>query len=349
MLSFKDFLKEELIIEAAKGEQGAAANSKGVAYETGLTAALHHTGKHPENYPNEHGMSAKEAHHHHMGKVTPEMQQHVKKSMGHSVNAIRDYMEKEHGIPKKNKLHLTWTAKKGQFSRVSKKTADKENPGDMHAHDPKTGKSVGISAKFGPKPGLKSPGFEALHKLAGVKVDHKKHEANKAEIVKTGGKHIEGHTAGARNSSFRQAEKDPKKAKVVAAINKKSQEHRTEIAGHLATGFNKKSHSAHEYIVRTLMNADKHATPVIKVHHDPKTGKTHVSDPTKEFDKIHKNTKKYRFEHKGAYIHIHATHKDGTEHHIASVGIKNNSSPFTHTVGSVSSSGGYKKILDKSK
>jgi hypothetical protein len=344
MLTFKSFLTE-----MAKGEQGAKANSKGVAYETGLTAALNHNGKHPENHPDEAGMNAKEAHAHHMKSVEPEMQKKVKASISPSVNAIRDYMEKEHGIPKKNKLHLTWTAKKGQFAKTSKKEGDKENPGDMHAHDPKTGKSVGISAKFGGKPGLKSPGFEALHKLAGVKVDDEKQESNRKEIIKAGGKHIEGNTAEKRNESFRKAEKDPSKAKVVANINKKSQEHRAEIAGNLAAGFNKKSHKEHEHIVRTLLNADKHATPVVKIHHDPTTGKTHISDPTGEFDKIHKNTKKYRFEHKGAYIHIHATHKDGTEHHIASVGIKNNSSPFTHTVGSVSSSGGYKKMLDKSK
>ena len=172
--------------------------------------------------------------------------------------------------------------------------------------------------------------------MAGKTLDHKKVESNRNELIKLGGKHVQGESQAARNKSFREAERDPKKSKTVSAINDKSKEHRASYAKTLASGMNKRSAEDKHGIVKKLLNADEHATPVIKVHYDTKKGKAHVSDPVSEFKKIKSKSKDYHFEHRGAYIHVHAVDKKGEKHHIASIGIKNNSSPMTHTVGSVS-------------
>ena len=181
--------------------------------------------------------------------------------------------------------------------------------------------------------------------MAHTNLDKDKLESNKKELIHTGGEHITGKSASERNASFRAAEKNPKASVHIANINKKSLEHRSEIAGNLAHHFNKLSHEDKHHAIKKLMNADETDTPVVKVHHDPKKGVTHISDPVAEFKHLHSKTKEYHFEHKGMYMNVHAIDKDGNKHHIAKIGIKHNSSPMTHVVGNVTHGPGYKKMV----
>lgn len=349
-VTFLEFLEDSdyYLTEAAKGGQGAAANSKGVAFETGLTAALHHEGKHAELHPNDEGMSAEQAYKHHMGKLPSEEQGNIKRAMKPSVEKLRQALHTAHGIDPKSKLTIHWTSKPGQLARSTGHEEDHNNPGDILVQDPKTKKHVAVSLKFGAKPGLRSPGLEDLHKMSGVPMDHDKIEQNRQELVKLGGKHTTGASAKERNDAFREAEKNPKAAKAVAAINKRSLEQRGELASKLAAGFNSNLSDEQKHaVVRRLLNAERTKTPVIKLHHDPKKGETHISDPVAEFENLKPKIRNYRFEHKGMYIDLHAEDHEGNTYHLAKIGIKHNSSPMTHVVGNVTHADGYKKLLAK--
>ena len=332
-------------MEAGAGGQGQSAAAKGVAYETALSKGLHHEGKFAEHHHNEEGMSAQQAHDHNMSKLPDSEKSNVEKSISPSVAAIRDHLAKHHSIPKNDPIAVHWTSKPGQVAKTTGKETDKENPSDLVVHHAKSGKHVGLSLKFGSKPGLRSPGIEDLHKLAHTQFDKDKLESNKKELIKMGAAHITGKSASERNASFRAAEKNPKASIDIANINKRSLEHRSEIAGNLANHFNKLSHDEKHHAIKKLMNADKTDTPVVKVHHDPKKSATHISDPVAEFNDLHNKTKEYHFEHKGMYINVHAHDKSGNIHHIAKIGIKHNSSPMTHIVGNVTHGPGYKKII----
>ena len=177
MLSFKDF-----ITEAAKGGQGAVAASKGVAYETALSRGLTHHGGFAEQHKDENGMTAEQAHGHTMAKLPEHEKKHIEKSIDPSVKAIRAHLAKEHGIPEKDPISVHWTSKPGQVAKTTGHAGDHSNPSDLVIHHGKSNKHVGLSLKFGSKPGLRSPGLEDLHKLAKAPMDHNKIESNKSKI-----------------------------------------------------------------------------------------------------------------------------------------------------------------------
>ena len=342
MLTFKSFLMKEM---AAVGKQGKEANAQGVVFETALSAGLHHKGEFAEHHPDDNGMNAEQAYHHHSMSLSDSTKQQVAEAIKPSVKALRKHLAKAHGIPENHKLNIAWTSKPGQLARTTGNAADHDNPGDLAVHHPESKKHIAVSLKFGSKPGLRSPGLADLHKLAKVDMDTESHEKHYKDLAKIGEGHVEGKTAGAKNKSYRELEKDSSKQHVVDAIKKRSLEHRNKIAGHLADGFNNLSTEEHHKVVRRLMNAEHTNTPTVKLHYDTKKREVHISEPSHEMDKIQANTSKYSFEHKGMYIHVHAHDKDGKQHHIATIGIKNNSSPFTHIVGNVSKGKGYDKFL----
>lgn len=345
MLRFKTYI-QHISEMAARGGQGAAANAKGVAFETALTRGLHHKGEFASHHPDENGMSPEQAHHHHMGYLTPAGQQEVHDAVKPSADALREHLEKHHGIPKKDKVGVYWTSKKGQLAKTTGNEKDIDNPGDLALHHEKTGKHISVSLKFGAKPGLRSPGLEDLHKMANIKVDDNTKDSHYKEIEHIGKKSglTNSKTADGRNKDFRAAEKAGSHTDSIKEINKKSLEHRSHVAGRLAEGFNNLSHGDHKKVIRRLMNAESTNTPTVKLHYDTNKNKVHISDSAAEMDHVHHNTNHFKFEHRGMYVHIHAVDHKGDSHHIGTLGIKNNSSPYTHTVGNVSKGKGYDKF-----
>lgn len=342
VLSFSDYLKEETV-----GGQGQVAASKGVAYETALSKALSHNGKFAEKHEDENGMTAEEAYHHTMSKLPQHEKVNVEKSIPASVEAIRNHLLHQHNIPLNDEIKVYWTSKPGQVAKTTGRFEDHNNPSDLLIFHPKSGNHIGLSLKFGLKPGLRSPGIEDLHNLAKTSLDKNKLEANKHELLSLGGPHITGNTQSERNKSFRMQEKNSKVKAIIDSINKKSLEHRTDLVSSLVNSYNKLSFQDKTYAVKRLMNAEESGTQVVKIHHNPISSKTHVSDPIQEFKDMHIKVNNYHFEAKGMYINIVAEDKTGNKYLIAKIGIKHNSSPMTHVVGSVSHSGGYKKLLNK--
>jgi hypothetical protein len=348
MKNFKHFieecedLNESLITEAT----GSAANSQGVAFEAALTRELHHKGKFAESHPNEDGMSAEEAHRHHMNNLSQEMQLKVASGAKAAAKALRDHLHDHGHYDQKEKLETTWTSKPGQLSRTVG-VDDPDNPSDIVLSTRDRSKHVGVSLKFGEKPGLRSPGVKDLSSMAGIKHFQPDIDSHKEELVKDMGKHVSGVNQNERNDQYRAAEKGSPAAKTAAAkVKSKSLMFRSSMAARYAAGFSKLSHEKATDAVRRLMNAEKTNTNYIKLSHNPKNGKTDISDPVADFDKMHGKVKKYHFSSKGMYTDVHAEDKDGNLHHVLRIGIKDKSSPMTNIVGSVAHAGGYKRLLN---
>ena len=349
LITFNEFCdnSDRYLSEAAKGQQGAGANSKGVAFETGLTAALHHQGKHAEMHPNDDGMTAEQAWNHHYKNLSPEEQKKLTNSLPSSAEALRNALHSRFGIHPKNKINIHWTSKPGQLARSTGHEEDHDNPGDILIHDPKTNQHVSVSLKYGDKPGLRSPGYEDLHKMAKMDIDHDAEHDFRQDLIKLGGKTISGDSAAARHKSFRDAEKNPKAAKAIDAINKRSLEYRKERMGKLTTGLNNNlNHEEKTMVARRLLNAEKTKTPMLKLNTHPTKG-PHISDPAAEFENLRSKVRNWRFEHNGMYVALKAEDHEGNVHHIANIGLKHNSSPMTHLVGNVSGASGYQQLLDR--
>lgn len=349
LITFNEFCdnSDRYLSEAAKGQQGAGANSKGVAFETGLTAALHHQGKHAEMHPNDDGMTAEQAWNHHYKNLSPEEQKKLTNSLPSSAEALRNALHSRFGIHPKNKINIHWTSKPGQLARSTGHEEDHDNPGDILIHDPKTNQHVSVSLKYGDKPGLRSPGYEDLHKMAKMDIDHDAENDFRQDLIKLGGKTISGDSAKSRHNAFRAAEKNPKAAKTIEAINKRSLEYRKERMGKLTAGLNNNlNHEEKTMVARRLLNAEKTKTPMLKLNTHPTKG-PHISDPAAEFENLKSKVRNWRFEHNGMYVALKAEDHEGNVHHIANIGLKHNSSPMTHLVGNVSGASGYQQLLDR--
>lgn len=348
MKNFKDFINESevvtntLITEAS----GSAANSQGVAFEAALTRELHHKGTFAESHPNEDNMSAEEAHRHHMNNLSQDMQLKVAQGAQAAAKALREHLHDNGHFDKKEKLQTTWTSKPGQLSRTVG-VEDPDNPSDIVLSNKNKSEHVGISLKFGEKPGLRSPGVKDLASMTGIKHFQPEIDAHKEELVKHMGKHVKGSNQNERNDEYRAAEKgSPAAKKAAALVKQKSLAFRSSMASRYAAGASKLSHEKATDTVRRLMNAEKTNTRYLKLSHNPKNGKTEISDPIADFDKMHSKVKKYHFSSNGMYMDVHAEDKKGNLHHVARVGIKDKSSPMTNIVGSVAHAGGYKRLLN---
>jgi hypothetical protein len=339
-------LSQDLLSEEAS--KGAATNSQGVAFEAAMSKELHHKKQFAEQHPNEEGMSAAEAHKHHMNNLSHDMQTNIAAGAKKAAEALRDHLHENGIFDKDEKLTTTWTSKPGQLSKTVG-VEDKDNPSDIVLSKKDKSKHVGISLKFGEKPGLRSPGVKDLAKIAGIKHFQDEIDSHKEELAKDMGRYGGGSSQTERNDSYRAAEKsdNPKALATVAKVKAKSLAFRASMASRYAAGLSNLPADKAKDAVRRLMNAEETATPYIKVSHNPKNGKTDVSDPVQEFKDMHAKVKKYHFSSNGMYADVHAEDKQGTLHHIARIGIKDKSSPMTNIVGSVAHAGGYKKILNK--
>lgn len=346
LIEAKYFLLSDILMEAAG--QGSATNSQGVAFEAAMSKELHHKKQFAEQHPNEEGMSAAEAHKHHMNNLSHEMQGNISAGAKKASEALREHLH-EHGIFDKNeKLTTTWTSKPGQLSKTVG-VEDKDNPSDIVLSNKDKSKHVGISLKFGEKPGLRSPGVKDLSKIAGIKHFQDEIDSHKEELAKDMGSYGGGASQSERNDSYRAAEKssNPKALATVAKVKAKSLAFRSMMASRYAAGLSNLPADKAKDAVRRLMNAEETNTKYIKVSHNPKTGKTDISDPVQEFKDMHEKVKKYHFSSHGMYTDIHAEDKQGNLHHIARIGIKDKSSPMTNIVGAVAHASGYKKLINQ--
>ena len=343
MLTFSDFLTENFLTEAL----GATINSNGVAFETNLMKKTN-GGAHPEKHENEEGLSPAEAHEKHHGSLSPEHQKSVIDGAEHAHNVLREHLHNIGFAKKTEPLNVHWTSKAGQVSKVTGNGEDRNNPGDSVITN-KKGEHRALSLKYGSKPGLRSPGLKDLSKLMGTKHDQEKIDTHKKELKNMMGPHVTAEDQKTRNNQFREAEKNPKAAKHVAVTREASKVFRTSMAKDYTQGFNSLSHEQHHDTVRRLLNAEPSGTPVIKVHHDPKKNKTEISDPVDEFKNIHANTHHYSAEHRGTSTYVYSHTHDGQKHHIATVNIKDKSSPMTTIGGSVSPGTHYKKAVEATK
>jgi len=291
-------------------------------------------------------MSAEEAHRHHMNNLSQDMQLKVAQGAQAAATALREHLH-EHGyFDKKEKLHTIWTSKPGQLSRTVG-VEDRDNPSDIVLSNKNKSEHVGISLKFGENPGLRSPGVKDLAALTGIRHFQSEIDAHKENLIKQMGKHVSGANQNERNNQFRTAEKgSPAAKKAAAAVKSESLLFRSSMASRYAAGASKLTHEQATNTIRRLMNAEETNTNYLKLSHNPKNGKTEISDPVADFKKMHNNVKKYFFTSSGSYMHVHALDKNGEKHHILKVNIKDKSSPMTNIVGSVAHAGGYKRLLN---
>jgi len=347
LIEAKYFLLDENLLSEAAG-QGAATNSQGVAFEAAMSKELHHKKQFAEQHPNEDGMSAEQAHKHHMNNLSHDTQTAIASGAKKAADALRDHLH-EHGLFDKNeKLTTTWTSKPGQLSKTVG-VEDVNNPSDIVLSKKDKSQHLGVSLKFGEKPGLRSPGVKDLSALSGIKHFQSEIDAHKEELAKDMGRYGGGANQNERNDAYRASEKsdNPKALATVARVKAKSLAFRSMMASRYASGLSKLPADKAKDTVRRLMNAEETNTSYLKVSHNPKNGKTDISDPVQEFKDMHAKVKKYHFSSKGMYTDIHAEDKQGNLHHIARIGIKDKSSPMTNIVGSVAHASGYKKLVNQ--
>jgi hypothetical protein len=331
-------------IQYLKESAGAESNSKGVFHELETLRHLN-GGKHATHHPNEEGLTPAQAHHHHGAALGHELAHNIGKHSAETARVVREHLHKIGFLKTKTEpLKGTWTSKAGQVHRVTGHAADKTNPSDYVLTN-KRGHHIGVSAKIGEKPGLRSPGLKDLDKL--TKAPSLEHHitTHKNKLVKMMGHHV---SAGAgqeqRNKEFRAAESGAGH-KQAEAVKAESLAFRTKMAKHYAKHFNALSHEEKHHAVRRLLNAEQAGTHYIKTHVDDRTGHIHVSDPVAEFHHMHKKMSHYSAEHSGTYMKIHAHDKAGKSYHIANLNLKDKSSPMTNITGAVSAAKDYHKAV----
>jgi len=334
--------KEFIYIFESTGS-GQVADAKGKAFELELGRHLHPKNQYPEHHNDESGRSPEAVSNQLRNTLGHEEYEKISQ---HAKKAAQSHIEKTGHKP--SEVH--WTSVEGQVS----KTTGKNDSGNQSDLVYKSGnKHYGISAKYGSAPGARSPGMKDLASMSGMPHEHlqkmldKHHEATH-NIMKP---FITGKTAGERHKQFKEVAAGAKGSNAKAAselANKTSLEHRSDIAGHLAKHFSNlasTNHSAMTDVVRKLTASHGTETPMMKIHHDPKTGKTDISHPKEDFDKAMSKVTHFSVEHRGMYVHIHAHDNDGRKHSIVKLSIKNkSSSPYTNTVGSASLGSGLKKL-----
>jgi hypothetical protein len=339
MQLFKEFV--EYITEA--GGAGEIADAKGKAFELELAKNLHPKQQYPKHHNDETGRSPE--------AVASDLRNRLghdeyEKVSGHAAKAAKEYLAKTKHAP--SEVH--WTSVEGQVS----KTTGKNDAGNQSDLVYKHGKEHhGISAKYGSAPGARSPGMKDLASMSGMKHEHlqKLIDAHHEAIHSIMAPHVKSTSNAQRHKEFKEIASGAKGSKAKAAsdlASKTSLEHRSAIAGHLANHFSKlakNDHAGMTEVVRKLTASHGTETPMMKVHHNPKTGKTDVSNPKEDFDNAMSKVKHFSVEHKGMYIHIHAHDHEGNKHSIAKLSIKNkSSSPYTNMVGSSSLGSGLKKL-----
>lgn len=251
MLQFKDYIKEEFLVEA--GGAGASADTKGKLRELEVGKYLN-GGKHMDSYRAE-GKSPAQMHHEHSQKAHGENYEHsdsYKKQQKHSqsgAEAIKAHLKK-HGYG--DVKRTVWTSQPSDHESETK-VKDTNNSADLIVTTSKTHKrhlteaaaktrdedKIAISMKTGSgHVNYSNPGVASLSKLAGH--DLSKHTKEHEETVK---KHL---PAGPGNSHAKfKALRDSSKVsdkKKADTIKKSSEAMNAKVAHHLRQGLASKSH-----------------------------------------------------------------------------------------------------------
>jgi hypothetical protein len=131
------------------------------------------------------------------------------------------------------------------------------------------------------------------------------------------------------------------------ALDASKSAHR-KLADHFSDSFNKLDHHEKTGFIRRMIDAEEQ--PTIKPYrasYDGAKGISKISNPTHDFNKIHKDVHHFESHTSGASVNIHAVMRNGEKKKVCSFGIKNKgSSPyssFAGRVGDVSSKASIKK------
>ena len=342
MQLFREYV--EYLLEA--GGSGEIADAKGKAFELELARHLHPKGEYPEHHNDEYNRSPTAVAQHLRGVLGHD---EYEKVSGHAKQAADSHIKQTGHKP--SSIH--WTSVEGQVSKTTEKN-DAGNQSDLVYKS--NGKHHGISAKYGSAPGARSPGMKDLAAMSGMKhEDLQKHiDAHHDAIHDIMKPHVTATSNAQKHKEFKQIASGAQGSEAKDAAqkaNKTSLEHRTLIAGHLEKHFSNLAATDHPKmtdVVRKLTASHGTETPMLKVHHNPKTNKTDISNPKEDFDRAMNHVTHFSVEHRGMYMHIHAHDKDGNKHSIAKLSIKNkSSSPYTNMVGNSSLGSGLKKLAAK--
>ena len=263
---------------------------------------------------------------------------HARKMAHHIINHISKHHEMD---VRGGDAKVYWTSKPNDLERLTGKkgvkgTSDIVIHHGSHYH--------GVSLKYsnsGSSPSLRSPGIADLNKH--LHADHT-HVQN---LIKQHDAEVDLHVAAHVGTGSRKDKHAKFKALAVSRGSGRAAAHRAldssksyhrQLADHYSDSFNKISHEHKTGFIRRMIDAEEQ--PTIKPYrasYDAKRGVSKVSNPTTDFDNIHKNVRHYSAESSGAAVNIHATMKDGSKKKVCSFGIKNkSSSPYTGFTGRVS-------------
>ena len=206
MLNFKTFLKEELILEAAKSSS-VANHDKGKLHELLLSKYLHPDGRLPEHHRSEslndeHAGTPEQVHNRLQKKIGKDAYNEIDAHAKQTAEAVKKHLNDAGHTGNGNHIgQVFWTsnadsAKKPGDHEKTTGVKDVNSNADliirMHDKQGKTTGHVGVSAKYGSnKPNYRNPGLESMEATAGLKsgelkthADH--HQGNMDNLGYTG-------------------------------------------------------------------------------------------------------------------------------------------------------------------
>ena len=289
MLSFKDFLKEEFIIE----EAGASADSKGKLRELNLGKHLNN-GKHMESYRVE-GKTPKEVAHKHNESThgkNYEKSENYKESEKNSkrdAQHIKDHLKKfGHGEVKKT----VWASQPSDHKSETS-VEDKNNSADLivatnRSHQRPHGKEtkVAVSIKTGSsKVNYSNPGITALESRSGSNL--KKHIKAHEELTNS----LLPKSAGNAHDRYKQLRDSTKKADKdkAAKIKQSSLELNKNVSKEFRKGIAKKSHEELMSAIKDEVAPKTHLKHIVSREVTDTAGKTKAH---KTYD-LHKHVDEY--------------------------------------------------------
>lgn len=341
-----------------------AADASGKAFELHVAKHIGHIingekghpdDHHPEHFSDESG----DAPHISLAKQRKKLGDHINNKIDRDARRmahhILNHIHKHAGISLRGtNSKVYWTSKPNDLERLTGKKGIK-GTSDIVIHHEKT--YHGVSLKYsnsGSNPSLRSPGIEDLNKH--LKADSH-HVAN---ISSQHDKEVHAHVGHLVGQGSKKEKHQKFKALVASggsgaasagkALEASKSAHK-KLALHYSDSFNKLPHEHKAHFIRKMNDAEEQ--PTIKPYrasYDGARGVSKVTNPTNDFDEIHKKTKHYEAENLGASVHIHAVLHDGTKKKVCSFGIKNkSSSPYSSFAGRVSDTSSNKTTVKKVK
>jgi hypothetical protein len=269
-------------------------------------------------------------------KRAREAAEHIKKHLGHKYDFSRI-------------KRIAWTSNKKdheQFTGDDDPNSDADLMIHTHKHEDEhdhPGHYVGVSLKVGSqKPNLRNPGIEQLNRLTKANTGHI------SGLISSHGKNL--HELGYDKKNSRdinhakyKLDKQGKSGDEAKANSKKAEDSslstRTAMAKHYADSVNNLHPTHVEHLMKSLISPDtvhEHIRTHSKVS---STGKVshHSHNPSQEFaDKYTGHEHGYVAKASGISFHIHAKNPDGTPgKKLASISMKQSSGPVKGIAGMV--------------